>query len=475
MSLLKNIKYHKELIKTIENFKESKSGKLISKNEIFNGKEVNFKPHDNIFIVDFQNEVFSKKTFLGNFIGEHFTGIQIQLGRTVYILESVFLGNYNLSKLSGNVDRFHTIGFYENAKYYYRLVIPLKKKLDFHYQIEQTSFKTDLGYFSRSSTTAIIDGESIHAYCINNEKNQNYFVIESNIKQTFDQFINKANAIKLGIGYLSGYYVGNKGFFFAYTNKIMSQPKHFRYIALRDSIRSQYCPIYSNAFGYLHRDKELAEKYQSLLRQISLVEFSVLCDKIYTSLELSSILMLILESSNASLLFMPGGFAIALENLSDLVIEKRKLKLSPIKDREISKKIREEIFVVLEKYKELMSSEDLATIYKRVDNINQITNKARLKAPFDLLTITLNEEDLKILETRNDFLHGRVPDLTNEGLNRTLNRINKDLFYCSMKFYTLLNVLILKWIGYDNRIVNYPKIHEDFIEIHLSEEPFRQV
>jgi hypothetical protein len=249
MSLLKNIKYHKELIKTIENFKEPKSGKLISKNEIYNGKEVNFKPHDNIFIVDFQNEVFSKKTFLGDLIGEHFTGIQIQLGGTVYILESVFLGNYNLSTLSGNVDRFHSIGFYENAKYYYRLVIPLKKKLDFHYQIEKTSFKTDLGYFSQSSTTAIIDGESMHAYCINNEKNQNYFVIESNIKQTIDQFINKANAIKLGI--LSGYYVGNNGYFFAYTNKIMSQPKHFRYIALRDSIRiaEGYDPKLDNGVG----------------------------------------------------------------------------------------------------------------------------------------------------------------------------------------------------------------------------------
>lgn len=85
------------------------------------------------------------------------------------------------------------------------------------------------------------------------------------------------------------------------------------------------------------------------------------------------------------------------------------------------------------------------------------------------------DEDLKILETRNEFLHGRVPDLTNAGAKRSTDRINKDLYYCSMRFYTLLNMIILKWIGYDNKVVNYPKVHEGFIQIHLEEEPFRQV
>lgn len=119
--------------------------------------------------------------------------------------------------------------------------------------------------------------------------------------------------------------------------------------------------------------------------------------------------------------------------------------------------------------------DDLLTLHKRIDNLNRITNKARLKAPFDLLKITLNVEDLKILETRNDFLHGRVPDLTKAGANRSTERTNKDLYYCSMRFYTLLNMLILKWIGYDNRVVNLPKIKEEFTEIRLEEEPFRQV
>ena len=244
---------------------------------------------------------------------------------------------------------------------------------------------------------------------------------------------------------------------------------------MRDSIKSGYSPIYSNAYGYLHPDRALAEKYSSLLRPVSLYEFSLLCEKIHKSLDFSSTLMLILESSIASLLFMPGGYSIALETLSDLVIGKRKLKLAPIKDKSVSRKIRKEILEVLDKNSLTISPEDLATLQKRIDQLNQTTNKSRLKAPFDLLKIIINDEDLEVLETRNDFLHGRVPDMTNAGLTRSTERISKDLYYCSMRFYTLLNIIILKWIGYDNRVVNYPKIHEGYTKIHLDEEPFRQV
>lgn len=474
MKKKEEIKYHKALLQTIEQFKKPKVGKLISKKEIFNGKRAKFKPNQKEFTIEFQYNIFSKNRKDLD-VGEFHKEIQIQFGETIYNLESVFLGDDTPPTVTGSVDSINTSGFSEKRKYYYRLIIPLEKQLLFHYQIAETHFTTDLGYRSRTGTTAIINGESIQACCIHNEKKEYFLAIDSTVKQTFDEFAEKAHAVKIGIGYLSGFCADNQGYFFAYTNKALKLPEHFRCVALRDSIKSDYSPIYSNANGYLHHDRLLAEKYYSLLRPVSLDEFSLLCEKIHNSLDFSSTLMLILESSVASLLFMPGGYAIALETLSDLVIGKRKLKLAPIKDKSVSRKIRKEIYEILNKNSSTILPDDLVTLHKRVDQLNQTTNKARLKAPFDLLTIAINDEDLKILETRNDFLHGRVPDLTNAGANRSTERINKDLFYCSMRFYTLLNIIILKWIGYDNRVVNYPKIYEEFTQIHIEEEPFRQV
>lgn len=40
-----------------------------------------------------------------------------------------------------------------------------------------------------------------------------------------------------------------------------------------------------------------------------------------------------------------------------------------------------------------------------------MTNGERLKAPFSVLGINLVQEDLNVISSKNDFLHGRVPDL----------------------------------------------------------------
>ena len=137
--------------------------------------------------------------------------------------------------------------------------------------------------------------------------------------------------------------------------------------------------------------------------------------------------------------------------------------------------MRSECSAIITKHCSTIDPSDLKVLLVRIENINQTTNKARLKAPFEKLKIPLLEEDLKILETRNDFLHGRTPDVTLAGDNRTLERRNKDLYYASMRFYTLLNILILKWIGFDNYVLNYPKLHEKYCKIKLKEAPFRKI
>ena len=341
------IKYHTKLLEIICKFQKPKSGKLISKNETFNGLKAQFKPYGKEFKIQFTYDNSSKKKDLD--IGQYHKNIQIQFGDSIYNLESVFLGHHSLSNFTGSVHRIHTKGYSEKQKYYYQLVMPLEKGMDFHFNIDETTFNSDMVDYSRSTTTATLKGEKFQVCCIYTDKKVFYLVLDSQEKQTFDEFAKKADAVKIGIGYLTGYYAGNMGYYFAYTSKGMKEPKHFRFVQFRDSIKSGYCPIYSNAYGYLHHDKLLAKKYYPLLRSVSLKEFSLLCEKIHGSLDFASTLMLMLESSVASLLFMPGGYAIALETMSDLVIGIKKLKLAPIKDKTVSRTIRKEFLEVLNK------------------------------------------------------------------------------------------------------------------------------
>jgi hypothetical protein len=471
--LKQNIRYHTALIDIIDNFKRPKNVNLFSKAIGLKGLTAQFHPDKTGFKTEFRYDLFSKKRSHLD-IGEDYKSVEMKFLGASYICESMSLISHAPPIFTGLIRNIYTKGFSKNKQYYFQLVVPLEKELLFHYNIQQNVFTTDIGYRSRCGTMAILKNESFQICCISSTEKEFFVVFDSPKKQSFKEFSEKANAIKIGLGYLSGNYVGNQGYYFAYGTKLKKTPKHFKVVQMRSSIKSSYSPVYSNPFGYLS-NKELANYYYDKLRPISVNEFSTLCEYIYDSTAFASVLVLILESSVASLLFMPGGYAIALESMSDLIKGKKKLKLAPIKEKKINNNLRSDIYDVLKKYISEISPGDMEVLKNRVNQINQATNKARLKAPFELLSIELKAEDLKILETRNDFLHGRVPDLTNSGPNRSSERINKDLYYASLRFYTLLNMLILKWIGYDNRVVNYPKIYEVNTGIIIDEEPYRMV
>jgi hypothetical protein len=67
---------------------------------------------------------------------------------------------------------------------------------------------------------AIIAGDEFMAYTFDDEtREKHFFVIETEIKSDYDTFSEKAFALKNAIGYLTGYLVGDGGYFFAYTKK----------------------------------------------------------------------------------------------------------------------------------------------------------------------------------------------------------------------------------------------------------------
>ena len=392
------------------------------------------------------------------------------------VLENLFLGTRSFSSFIGSSSHIYTKGYSKSTKYYYRLIIPLTRKMNFFFQIEDSIYETDLGYRSRAGLTAIICNEEVYA-CVISDNNKEYFLsIESRIKQDFDSFSRKANAVKNALGYLTGHLAGNNGYYFAYRHKAMKSPDYFYFTTFRNEILHSISPVNENPYAYV-RDKRMAGKYyrRKLLRKVNQKEFSVLCQKLLDSTMFESCLVLMMESGSASLLFRPGGYAIALEMLSDLITAKAKSKISPIKSKSLSKKIREECKQIITKYGHSIDPDDLKTLNIRIEQLNQQTNKARLRVPFDLLGIKLLDADIAILETRNDFLHGRHPDITKAGPLRSERRINLDLFYAATRFYTLLNMLILKWVGFDNYVVNFPVIQSGTTGIKLKEEPYRKV
>ncbi|ETZ19145.1 hypothetical protein [Pedobacter sp. V48] len=394
------------------------------------------------------------------------------------VLEEVFDGSDMIFRHRGvktteNVNFFYTAGFKKNASFYYRLIIPLERKMDFLFQIARKPFLDDFGSIHALGTQAVINGDELQISIFYDEKKKFYLAIESYEKQSYEIFNDKAHAVINALGFLTGHLAGNTGWYFAYKSRNLSDPVHFYHNPLRNAINTSYTPINTNPHAWI-RDRKEADRLYDLkfLKPVSLAAFSNLCQKLYDSVDFSSAVLLILEASAASLIFRPGGYAIVLETMADLIIgqEKAKAPMTPA----LSKKVRQMLSEVIHSECDLIPDESREILLGKINQINQITNKSRLRVPFDELGLKLNSKDLELIATRNDFLHGRIPDITKAGESRPNERKNKDLYYASVRFYTLLSRLILAWVGHDNYVLNHAKIQEKFTRILLEEDYYSE-
>lgn len=464
--------YHIDLVEFINNFQKVKKGKLINKfRKIDTEAEFEFKRKE--CYISFNFSRYRKHIDVGTVLRKS----TVYWDSKIINVENLFLGHTNVGYIEGSAQTMNSKGFKKNKNAYFRLIIPVEESHNFHFYIDHSSYANDYGIISSAHVRALIKENLMEAYYFDDKKGNHFFGVETTSKITYEEFADKAFAIKNAIGFLTGRTHGNYGYFFMYNNKNMKHHNEFKFSSFRDSMISTYTPSNSNPYSYARKAKSIAKKLHKnkTLRPVNFEEFSRLSEKLYTSGDFTAIVMLMMECGTASLLFRPGGYAIALESLSDLILDNEKLNLAPIKTKRTSQDFRKALNNVVDDFGDKIDTEGVLALRRKIEQINQTTNKARLKAPFDKLGIVLLEADLEVLETRNDFLHGRIPDFTKLGNDREDYIKNKDMYYASIRLYTLLNILILKWIGYDNYVLNFPKIHEEYCQIKLKEPFYRKV
>ncbi|WP_278010977.1 hypothetical protein [Flavobacterium gyeonganense] len=403
--------------------------------------------------------------------------MDFNLGNQIFTLENFFIYKISPPEMKGEIYGFYSKGYSKIKKQYYKSVIPLSKEINFHFTIKEFVFSSDTSKWSRIGTKIIMNGEDI-IIVQEKDENKNWFlIIQSKKKQSYEEFSDKVFSIRIALGYVTGHLAGDEGYFFSYSRKEMKNFKHFYYRSLRSEIITLMNPLNSNPFAWIRNNKKVANKYynEKCLETMSIENFSNLCNLLVSNDDFTATLLLIIESSKASLIFRPSGYSIALETLSDIVIGDENYKLSPITSKPDNKKFRKELNEVLDKHSVKESFKDIKTLKGRIEHINQMTNGERLKAPFSVLGINLLQEDLNVISSRNDFLHGRVPDFKNLGVSRSINLKDNDLYYASVRLYTLINLLIFKMVGYKGYVLNFPKIYELDTKYKVKEDYYRKI
>ena len=256
--------FNKAPIDFINDFEKTKLGVFRKpKSSIDAIDEVEFSNSRNEFKIEFDfNKYRSRNKNLG--VGDVIKKVKFDFEKETIILNSVYINKFSNESLEGSINQLHSEKFSKSKKQYFKFVIPNSKSLNIHNQIENTVFKNDYRMHSSLATKINLVDDEIFILEEKDENKNKYLIIESRRKQTYKEFSNKTFAIRIALGYVTGYFAGNKGYFFSYSNAKLENYNDYYFTSLRDEIKTLMNPINTNPFSWLNDNKKVAEKYYKL-------------------------------------------------------------------------------------------------------------------------------------------------------------------------------------------------------------------
>lgn len=147
--------------------------------------------------------------------------------------------------------------------------------------------------------------------------------------------------------------------------------------------------------------------------------------------------------------------SIALESATKHLEQRGLLKAKkPLKDEEW-RTVRAALLVTIEDMatKGSWGKGTRNTFVQRVDNMNGPTNADQLTQPFDILNLTLRDDEIEAIKHRNNFIHrGRL--LKVEEHEKDPSKWTM-VWSAEMTLYTAINKLLLKYLGYSGPLIDW--------------------
>jgi hypothetical protein len=361
-------------------------------------------------------------------------------------------------KNSYDVCEFHSNNFDSNNHLYFRLFIPIEKRLDFFTTIEydttsQTSFELNKFHFKFYQLTY---------------KKELFLVIESNDNLKYEMFSDYCFSILLSYGFISGNFYQGFKYFISYDNSQLINPIGYSFNSFRDSTFSVLKPICTNPHSYSIKNISSSE-----LIKLSKQQFSNLCEKSISNLKFRMLLLQMIEASKATLITSTFMLAVCLEELVEIFLTDKDTSKT-LKNEE--QKIFENILKSLENIKcsNKIEKEFLGLITSKVHDIAK--NSSNIQKIYKLFEgINLNVKEKEVLINRNKLLHGSLPQIKGVKLD-TEKKIDKAYWYLQLRLYTLVSSVILKKVGYTNKVLNHYSFYENAIGFfELNELSYRDL
>lgn len=288
-----------------------------------------------------------------------------------------------------------------------------------------------------------IDGCNILFYGIE-VKNNCCLVIDSLEKININDFEKIVYAIRLVYAFFTGRFYKEEKITLTSSEREFNAIENFSYQMEEESIITNFQIIDFELFRQLadkEEDPELREEYNKHRKGVQFEIFSSLCNMVLSSAEFKRVLELITSAGKNNHPVIQGAlYSVALETLAQAIYDENAKTLVPV-PKELFKEMRDKFIDIFSSYEEKMDERGKMIIKSKILNLNSPTNRDKLEKPFEVVGITLTEEEKTTIGSRNKYLHGEEPENSYEWfLKKQLNAL--DLFDLTAK-------LILKYSKYE--------------------------
>lgn len=365
-------------------------------------------------------------------------------------------------KLKGKFSSFGTADFNSNQKWYFRLLIPIsdyKKNIQYPFEYIQggefLKFDQKLWNAQMSAlgirflsmkgtfTQVHIQEQQYDFYVVEDIPGQ---IIDSNAKIDLATFKKYTHAIRSAFAVLSGKYYRDQIFYIASNRKDFKKItqvffEHEEESVLTDNklINFQLAREMFDSQDEVYRN-ENKNKAMSLSSSI----FSRLCSEIFECQPINRTIELIISGNrNINPLQKGAIYSVAIETLTGEIYERNSVKLKPLKDKVLWKELRGKLLQALDSMESRIDFTAIKVFKARIENMNQPPNREKLSMPFDYYGIQISDDERKVLEYRNKFLHGDTPHTD-----------IYDLEEIALQLHHLIGCLLLKHVGYSGYVTN---------------------
>ncbi len=343
----------------------------------------------------------------------------------------------------GIISKFRSANFNDADRNFVRAIYSHKEQILYHDHLDNSVYhRESIKHGNTLGLDIHIKGKTFHI-CQTEHKGIHYTIIDCLTQLGFEEFSDISYNILMALGFTTGVFIQNEVSYITYKELEMKHPFGYCYSTLRNSIVFNYPPLENSIHSHID-DYEIAEKYlyNDIRKRLDMRSFSNLCF-LCEDQRIQAIMILIFESMSNSLVIMPCGLSVVFEVLANYFESKFEAAFS-VFNHEVATQIQGKLKGTLVEWEECIELREGLDKYKNsINNINRISNKARLKKPFEVLGIILNDDDLKILDQRNNFLHGR----------KTLVDVN--VYFMSLSMLRLVSSVLLKMSGYTGLVFDH--------------------